>query len=1269
MVEWSELTDEQRRAAETLDRNVSVTAGAGTGKTTALTARVMHILRESVETDDSDLSGDTSSSGFMSDWTPPVTAENLLVTTFTERAANELRASVRDELLEEMDGTEGEAYRRWRAVADGLDSGYIHTLHAFCARLLREHALESEQVEPGFETLDEEETAALIRRLTARALEERSDADSLRQLGRRYSRGTVTAMVVGLLEARPGGLEWAAAMQDISEEAYIDCIWDELHPISPAFARRTFAGQTGDILERFVELVSDPPAVSTSDSMWKRVVDIVATLDAAGLPAETPPDDRVYQRCVNALCDSLTRSGGGLYAEASYIGVDSNWTGIEGIQQEIADGMAALLEWLDPASRHIAADIEADRNAFPYVRALAELTHDVGQRYAAEKRSRNIVDYADQIGFARSFLLEEASPETREALRNRFESVMIDEFQDTDPRQWDIVRALTSTDPTSFDARNVFVVGDTKQSIYRFRNADVTMFGEVAEELERMNTTLDDAADRTVTEDHLSRNFRTLEPVLEVINRLFEHTFAAGPDATYEAEPQSLRAYRSNPEDIEPTTEYLAVPTDETLLGQLYDDPPLDPSTATSSIELEAEALANRLTEVLASDRQVYETETEREGSEVGILDHTMGSDRGPEDGDEPIARDIEPRDIAILLRSRTYLKTYERALSEAGIPYTVASGLGFYETPEIEALLNLLRVLVDPEDERALYGVLRSPLFGLTDETIVTLRLEAPKAGLWVALGRTETPELAEVRDRLERWRELAGLEDRPRTVESWSELLTTIIDETGYLVSISASDRPQQAVANVDKFREQLRGWGETAPTSLTALLDRIEVQVEYSNREGEADIPTDTEGVQIMTIHGAKGDEFPMVVVPWVDRGFLDRAALANQKAEFESLPGGPALGLRGPDPNDPMNDASTIARVGIRRHRRREERAEEKRMLYVACTRARDHLLLSGTHDVARDADPATDGLHAIEGTDSDEAGSWRDWVQSALLDEDLLDELGTERVATGSLGDWGYTVRLPAAAVDWEHGGDVTEPTVSIDRPAITDPEWRYRFSPSSLHALFAGEGRLVEDSVSGVVSLQMDDDGTDEDTDREYLRGIPAGTFGEIVHTLAELRPPEERWERLAREQVAADDEADPELLDMSTVEAHGRAVTSFLEETIDTTSPTDIHHELYVTAEFDGGETGGFIDLLLVTDDRFHIIDYKTSLVTEETVAEKAEEYKPQLEAYAVALGQQATSRDVDLTLFFTGIGEAVSWGYTTDELDDLEESLERRIIGQFDS
>jgi ATP-dependent helicase/nuclease subunit A len=1199
------LTDEQA-AALALDRNVAITAGAGTGKTTTLTARYLHILEAE----------------------PDVGPRNVVTMTFTTDAANELRERIRDGVRDRLAAADdGDEYRRWRAVRDDLDDGYVHTIHGFCARVLREEVVDA-PVAPDFEVYDETDAALLAREAVRRTLDEHLDGGDLEReverLAHLWTRDALADVIVGLFGERPASERWADRWRDATPADYLDFVWETVHPIGPQFAD-DLCGRPAvrDAFETVRELRSDdlltdvPPA---DDGGTESVVEVTRLLDECE-PLADDAATRDRQRFLDALCDYLTTSEGERDGrDWTYWGSSTRWrdAGRETEQDALEGALETILEALDPGDLEFG--VEADEASAHYVIALARVFDAAREEYEATKADRNALDYEDLVETTIDFLAE--TPRVRDRFREQFDHVMVDEVQDTDPRQWELVRLLTSDDAEEFDARNVFMVGDEKQSIYRFRGADVTSFAAARAELDAANP------DDVTTNRELRGNFRTADETLAFCNDLFdgERLFAPFDDAhaPFEARPQELTPRREEGRDVTGRCEYLLVPDDdhEALHGDGYLGATprfVDPG------DREAHAVAARLTRLFDDPPLVHD-----------------------EDAGE--TRAAAPADVTVLLRSRSRLDAYERALDAYDVPYTVVSGTGFYDAPEIVALRNLLRVLEDPRDDVALYGVLRSPLFGIPDDAVARLRVG--DGDLWSALDAADGA-LGDARDLLESWRRLAGThpDGSGAATTPWGTLLSRVVDDTGFLAAVAGDERPRQAAVNVNRFREQVRRWEEAGVKTLGELRTRLERRRELGDHADEARIPEDADGVQIRTIHSAKGLEFPVTVVPELGTRFNFRANVDDGGRvhfdEFDAAGDGdgvPVLGLQTPTPDDAFAETDTLVRRVTRDRVREHDRAELKRLLYVAATRTRDHLLLSGVHDV----EDSGDGLSLAEPNDPAEATCWRDWTQPALLDDGTLDRLAADGAVTARLPNSRYVVTRPRRPVpDWERGGQQAAASMAIDVPE-PDPSRR----PVALSATTYASLRSSEDDLS----LEGSDGGLGADGPRGT--GLSAATLGTIVHRICETRPDREGWPGYVSA-VAERAGETPTDADVERVVTAAERAVSFVqryESGLDVQARRD---EVSVAARLDGGRVVGDVDHLVVTRDAFHVLDYKTNDTSDRSVNALAEHYWPQLRAYAVALHQSDPSRDVHLTLYFTDADESRQVRLGSDEVAAAERSI----------
>ncbi|MEZ3145544.1 UvrD-helicase domain-containing protein [Halobaculum sp. MBLA0143] len=1339
------LTDEQRAATAT-EAHVAVTAGAGTGKTTTLTRRYLKLLGDGVD------------------------PREILTITFTNDAAGELRERVRAAVDDELDAaiagdgrgdgdTGGRAdtdradYDHWRAAADAMGDAYVHTIHESCARLRSEFAVAA-GVNPSAETLDESDAGVLARQTVRTSVTEMLDPDDdrhgdLTRLGRLWSRSELETVLVGLLESRPESRAWVDRWRDADAGAHADAAWRALYPVSVAEAR---ARLTDDAVQSALATITDiDPAALGIDPDSDDGAEFVRTVESVCREtdvADGTASGRDWQLALDRLCDRLTTGNGDPYTGRSvhyYRGAKSTWSAHEATQEQLETAGKTLIDRLDPAETPFVGGRHADGDAAPYLRALARVTDRVLSAYDARKRDRTALDFDDLVTDTVSLLREE--PAFRAAVCDQFEYVMVDEMQDTDDEQWELIQLLAGADPAAlghpdatptFDT-NLFLVGDEKQSIYRFRGADVTTFGDARATLADANAV--DGGDAGSTgagdaeTDHadleLSGNFRTLDGPRAFCNEAFERVFAPAGDerAAFEAAPQALSGERGDDDDSEDSdepdrpgsVEYLFVPDDD--VPGFHGDGFLDDGNALpflgDTATREAAAVAARLSRLLASPPTVED----------------------PETGDERPAR---PEDVTVLLRARTRLPAYERALDAVDVPYTVASGTGFWQTPEVRTLVGLLEVLADPTDDTALYGLLRSPVFGLPDDDLAAPT--ASEGSLWATIRAGErgdsetgdsdepetavTDELAAAGDRIADWRERMALGDgggepeRGVDTPSWGQFLSRVSTETGYLGALAAGERPRQAVANVEQFREQVRDWADGGAVTLAALLTRVRDRRAVETHADQASVPDDADGVRLRTIHSAKGLEFSVVVVPEVGREFvfgssvdddgklyLDRvAADATEATAGDSGAGDgtagdrdttaetvPLVGIKAPSPGDGYDHVGTLARRGLRERDRRRERAEQRRLLYVALTRTRDHLLLSGHHSVDdvgggddRGGDNGSSDDAPLAGALDDpkphaDARRWRDWLAPLLLGDgslrepeeddaaadaraaataDTLRALQADGAVTRSLGDADYTVRVPPApATDWrERRSDdfgTVEEAVPRRDVAPVDPSP----PPVATTATAYAEAVAPEVERSGRGEGSEGDDVVDTDS----AFGLAANDRGTAVHELLEHRPPREEWRESARRRATG--LGDPTDADVDAILEHADRGLATRERLLERVDPASVHAELPVTARFDAGRIVGEIDLLVVTDERYVVLDYKTDATEGVAVDDLAATHWPQLRVYAAALAEREDGRDVELRLCFTdaagenGGGVVRRRRYTAAELVAIREEMDRGL------
>jgi ATP-dependent helicase/nuclease subunit A len=1203
-------TPEQQEALS-LNQNIAITAGAGTGKTTTLTLRYIEMLENDAD----------------------VGPENIATITFMNDAANEMQERIREEVadrLSQAPESDEYDYERWRSIKDDLEDGYIHTIHGFCSRLLREYVVEA-PVQPEFDTLDEADAEVLMQEVVRETVDTQWETnEDIRRLARLWNRESLEKVLVGLLGSRPMSTQWATRWEGATVDEYLDHIWSTFYPIEQDTAEEILSeGSVQDAFDTICSLHDEGFEIDPDDKGMQFMADVTRVVRDTGVHTGNA-EGYEWQRALDTLCDHLTSGSGERYTGRQrfrYKGSQGNWSAHEEEQERLDEAVSVLLDGIEPEEREFIGGLDTEWNSSHYVLSLARLYCTVLDEYSETKSNQNTLDYHDLIQTTIEFL--KGNDRVCEQVQSQFDYVMVDEMQDTDLLQWNLIKLLTAGDIEDFDAQNVFLVGDEKQSIYSFRGADVTTFGLAREDLDAANP------DDVETTKQLRGNFRTIEETREFLNALFDQVFEPLEDEyrDYEAEPQALSDERREGRGITGSVEYLLVPDDDT--PQLHGDEYLNrtPRFAGNG-EREAHALASRLTSLLDDPPEIYDEDEER-------------------------VRPAKPEDITILLRARTRLKEHERALDTYGIPYTVVSGTGFWDAPEINSLVNLLTFFENPDDDIALYGVLRSPLFGFPDESLA--RLHSEDQSLWAAL-QTADDDLEDAGRLLDKWRRLAAVrvEVSADTTVPWGTLLSRIIDDTGYIASVGADERPRQAAVNVNKFREQLRAWEEGGVKTVSELLTRIERRKEIESHADEATIPEDADGVQIRTIHSAKGLEFPIVVVPEVGTKFNFQGDVDDYgKVHLDELDVGDGdtdsvLGLKAPSAEDPYEHDDTLARTTLQDHVRMQERAEHKRKLYVATTRARDHLLFSGIHSVELDEEGS---LGLKDANDPPDARYWRDWLQPILLEDEegdasqTLNAVASTTSHTADLDGNRFTVRIPTAPVqDWDDSGTSTHEYPGIDIP---EPE----LSPAPVTMTATNFAKALSPDAGAIYTDELEEDAAEVDSD-----GIAANHLGTIVHKLTERQLPRDRWrevaERLASSfgEVVTDD-------DLGRIERYTERCLRFREQFVNETEPATIHEELAVVARLDCGRIIGDVDLLLTTSGTYHIVDYKTNDTTRQSVDDLAEKYWPQLESYAAAVHQNDSHKEVNLTLYFADADASRTNTFDPMSLDILSEDLDSNL------
>jgi ATP-dependent helicase/nuclease subunit A len=877
------LTAQQRRALDVPNASVALSAGAGCGKTMVLTERFLAAL--------DDAGG------------RPLRA--LVALTFTEKAARELRQRIRARCRAKLAAAEDPS--RWWSVLRGLDAAPIGTFHQFCTRLLRRHALQV-GIDPEFAILDESIAGSLrdeAVRSALRLLLAARDPDLI-DLGTDYGLRQVREALVRLASVRgASGLdEWSQLAPE-----FIVGHWQNQYDFRLWPTVRDRVSPTVRHCRRVLE---------TLDTTNPKIQDRrLALLDALSLL------DPGQVRCSAQQLDELVE-----LLRVADLPRKGSWPS-EDVYEAVRDAIAALR---DDLKKHVkpamAWDEAAVRDAAEQSLRFARLTRVVRGEHEKLKRRRRGLDFDDLIVMARDLLRDHpeavlADPGSAAAAPS-IEFVLVDEFQDTDVIQDEILRLLSGLE---FRLGRLFVVGDVKQSIYRFRGAEPSIFRDWRSEFPPQGRL------------SLTENFRSVPGIIHFVNALFGDCFDNLDPGDTDGGNRLLPIRRED--TSRPTVEFLwpAPPEPEDEGGDVAK------SSAHQRRMLEARCLARRLRERLDAGWPVFDRATNA-------------------------TRRAHPGDVALLFRAMTDLWPYESALADEGFDYHTIGGSAFYAQQEVHDVINLLSVVEDPFDEVAMAGALRSPFFGVSDEGLFWLATSFEDGGLTAGIHRLDEIAGLSPRDR-RRARRALELLSQWRSAKDhvpMARLVAQVLDESGFEGAVVCEFLGERKLANTRKIVRLARDFDRQGGFTLAEFVARLRADLENEPREEQAATTDESSAsIRLMSIHQAKGLEFPIVVLPDLARAASSRSPLVAFHPDLGLVvrPTPPSPGsaaspdpTSGDSPGDPA--AGSFAWQAYLTLERADDEQESLRLFYVAATRARDALILSaglGPDEPVKSSSPA------------------------------------------------------------------------------------------------------------------------------------------------------------------------------------------------------------------------------------------------------------------------------------------------------------------------
>ncbi len=914
-------TSDQQKVIDLRNRNILVSAAAGSGKTAVLVERIVKMITDKEH---------------------PLDIDRLLIVTFTNAAAAEMRERISaaiEKALEEQE--EDEHLQRQLTL---IHNAQITTIDSFCLYVVRNHFYEID-IEPNFRIGDEGELKLLREDVIKAVLEahyENPD-ETFTAFMEGYASGksdeAAENMILNLYDfsrSYPWPKRWLSSCKGCYQAESIEEL-DKAEWMQPLVKNIRFLLQ--DIcksMELALRITDEPDG----PDMYAKAVQ--SDLDMYRAMAELDCFSKLYEALGSVKYQRLASSRG-------YAGDPDKLERVKAIREACKESVRKMTkQYCFTTPRQM---IEQLKKAQPMAEMLILLTEEFSEAYANQKRKKNLVDFYDVEHFALDILVDEETgkaKKTAEEFRDTFAEIMIDEYQDSNYVQEAI---LTSISRMERNQNNIFMVGDVKQSIYRFRLARPELF------MEKYDTySLEESSTQRID---LQKNFRSRKEVLEVTNDIFYRIMGRDlGNVVYDAKAALYEgASYQESEDMKPEI-LLTDSQDELLEDTEYTDKKL----------LEAKLVAFRIKKFLKEQK---------------VTDKKTGE-----------LRSVRYSDIVILLRSLSgWADAFAQVLNEEGIPAHAVSSTGYFSAVEVQTVLSMLRILDNPRQDIPLTAVLRSPIGGLNDEELAVLRLNQREVPFYVCVLElcrqleTEAPKNCAEEKLLHFYRVYSYLREQVADTPIHI-LIEMVLKETGYGNYVAAMPSGSRRRANIDMLLEKAIAYEKTSYKGLFHFVRYIDELQKYAVDFGEADLIGENEDVvRIMSIHKSKGLEFPIVFVSGLGKSF-------NKQDTRSRMVLHPEYGI-GLDAMDGVRriKAPTIVKRAIAKQIDLENLGEELRVLYVALTRAKEKLVLTGSkkdisekiekYALEAEAYQLPEG-HLLSYRSREGAAAYLDWILPAIL---------------------------------------------------------------------------------------------------------------------------------------------------------------------------------------------------------------------------------------------------------------------------------------------
>ena len=1211
------FTDAQWTAIWATGKDVLVSAAAGSGKTKVLITRMIEkVLSEK----------------------NPIDVDELLVVTFTNAAAAEMRHRMAEALEEAIAVNPNSIHLRRQLSL--LNKAQISTLHSFCLNVVRQYAYLID-IDPGFRIADTTEAALLRDDTIGDVLEDAYNAENPEAMYRLadsftsdrndQSIETLIDRLYDYSRVHPNPERWLRMIPmqyEIDEEVTIDEL-DFISPLKTAI-RHTLeeAIALTEDMKRIAEMPEGPePLIATAiaDLQWIR---------EAKRRIEEGSWEETY-----AFFGSLT------WVKAGTIRKNTCDEELAKRAKAIRDSVKKIINSLKESyfTRKPSRLLDEIRLMAPMMHTLVGLVIDFGERYGQVKMDRGLVDFSDLEHFALQILAQEQDGELMPSdiasdYLNRFAEVLVDEYQDVNLLQEAIIQLVKRGSDAD---GNLFMVGDVKQSIYRFRLAEPGLF------LGKYNRFTSDDGESGLKID-LNANFRSRKEVLDATNFIFSQVMGKRVGEVEYDEAAALKYGARYPEKETAAALTLLYEADE---EEIVEEATELTGQSLKSSQAEARYMIRRIKELMASGAEVTDAFTDRR-------------------------RPLQYSDIVILMRSMTWSGEIAEEFKLAGIPVYAELSRGYFDAIEVMIMLNTLRTIDNPYQDIPLASVLRSPFVGMTENELAQVRLAAKNKPFYEALklfmstgGAGIAPETQVKLQRFilmfEDWRNLARR-------GSLSELIWQVYSDTHYYEMVGAMPNGKQRQANLRALHDRAIDYEKTSFRGLFRFLRFIDRMQKRGDDLGAARFVSETEDVvRMMTIHSSKGLEFPYVFVAGAGRQFNKMDF--NEPYLFDQHFG---LAVKAIDPELRITYTS-LPFLAMKEKKELEMRAEEMRVLYVAMTRAKEHLeLIATVKDIEKsigkwqDAQLIGQGEMLPEYTRS-RANGYLDWIGPSIARHPDFEKFGV-MYGGQSVEDpsrWEVAAYPISSFIETE---ELEEKIVERPEPVlhddIVDQDWslevKRRFDFVYPH--MASVGKRSKQTVSDlkrVSQLEQESDfddfftSKDDEVSTPYLhdrpsfmqtRALSGAEIGTAMHTIMQhidmttahsVQDVDRFVTELTTRQLLTQEEANA--VDVKSV------VRFFESSMFKRLSQSErMLREVPFTYAFDGNDGDhqilqGIADCLFKEKDGWVLLDYKTDRVrgrfssNEELDSEMQKRYGIQLSLYKKAVEAIAHIQIKEMVLY----------------------------------